>query len=107
MKMPDLPPLPRLPGQPCSEKQAKLIRRLARGHVLDVVDLVRRRGVERPEQLTRAEASQTLDWCAEAERWAREWPDEFEVDEVDGPTRAGEGAHAEGASDESPCREVV
>lgn len=101
--MPDLGPLPRLPGNPCSEKQAALLHRLAkRGHVLDIVDLVRRRGVERPEQLTRAEASQTIDWCAEAERWAREYPDEFEVDKVDGSTRAGEEAHDSGVPVESP-----
>lgn len=106
--VPDLGPLPRLPGNSCSEKQAGLLHRLAkRGHVLDIAELVHRRGVERPEQLTRAEAGQTLDWCAEAERWAREYPDEFEVDKVDGSTRAGEGPHGDGLSDETPCSPVA
>lgn len=82
-------PIPRLPGQAVSERQAKLLYRLAETCVLDVVELVHRRGVERPEQLTRAEASQTIDWCVEADRWAREYPEEFEVDKVDGSTRAG------------------
>jgi hypothetical protein len=44
---------------------------------LDVPGLVRARGVDCPEQLTKDEAREILDWCLAANRHAVEYPEEF------------------------------
>lgn len=68
---------PRIPGKRCSPKQADFIRRLARDSILNVVDLLARRGVASPEELSQGEARQIIDWCLDANRHAAEYPEEF------------------------------
>lgn len=67
----------RIPGKPCSAKQAEYIRNLGKSCVLDVPSIVRARGVDRPEQLTKDEAREIIDWCLAANDHAFEYPEEF------------------------------
>lgn len=70
----------RIPGKRCSPKQASFIRRLAGDCILDVNDLLARRGVTCADELSQGEARQIIDWCLDADRHAAEYPREFIVD---------------------------